>query len=541
MRSPAIAIAWEFRRRHRWGLAAIGGYLLALLVLKLVLVQPGRVVRLGDIEAALVVVVPLTATFTYFLAVFSYGLSGDLTARQSMYPARLFTLPVSTWALAGWPVVYGTLAMVTLWMATRLLAVWPAEFDVPVIWPALLAATLLAWTQALMWMPYGLPGLRAVVAVLWLAAIDAVVMLALHFRASEPVMAAILLPQQPLAYLEARLAVARARRGEVPDWRGALARLARMTSARSSSPVKFRSAARAQAWFEWRQHGRSLPAWVAILLPFELSLLLVAGGTWVMVFVILASVCVTPPLMAAVVAAQVRTPNAGGREGGGLAPFTATRPITSAGLIAAKLEMATWSTIAAWLLVLVAIPVALVLTGTWPVVVDRLGRLSAAIGAPRVVALVLLATGGCVLWTWKQLVQSLYIGLTGSAWLARLSMLVTLMILVLIGPLADWVYRHKRVLGALWSALPLILAALVLVKLAAAGWVGVRLYQRRVIPDRVLVVGAAAWCVAVLGLYGAITWYFSTAYYAFGLFAILAIPVARLSAATLAIAGLRHR
>ena len=35
------------------------------------------------------------------MAVFSYGLAGDLTARHSLYPARMFTQPVSTAALAG--------------------------------------------------------------------------------------------------------------------------------------------------------------------------------------------------------------------------------------------------------------------------------------------------------------------------------------------------------------------------------------------------------------------------------------------------------
>ena len=94
-------------------------------------------------------VVPLTATFTYFLAVFSFGYSGDLAARQSMYPARLFALPVTTSALAGWPMLYGSTAMVLLWVGTRMVAVWPTDFDVPVLWPALLAAALLAWTQAL--------------------------------------------------------------------------------------------------------------------------------------------------------------------------------------------------------------------------------------------------------------------------------------------------------------------------------------------------------------------------------------------------------
>ncbi len=68
----------------------------------------------------------------YFLAVFSFGLSGDLAARQSMYPARMFTLPVTTAALAGWPMLYGTAAMASLWLATRLFALWPSGIDVPV-------------------------------------------------------------------------------------------------------------------------------------------------------------------------------------------------------------------------------------------------------------------------------------------------------------------------------------------------------------------------------------------------------------------------
>src|SRR2546427_2467189 len=47
--------------------------------------------------------VPLTTTFVYLLAVFSFGFSGDLAARHSMYPVRMFTLPVTNAALVGWP------------------------------------------------------------------------------------------------------------------------------------------------------------------------------------------------------------------------------------------------------------------------------------------------------------------------------------------------------------------------------------------------------------------------------------------------------
>ena len=167
MRSPALAIAWEFRQRHRWGLIALTGYLLVIATIKLVILELGQSINLDSAESfAMVVVVPLSATFTYFLAVFSFGFAGDLVARQSMYPARMFTLPVTTAALAGWPMLYGMGAMAILWLATRLFAVWPSGVDVPLLWPGLAAAAILAWTQALTWMPYALPGLRVIVAVI---------------------------------------------------------------------------------------------------------------------------------------------------------------------------------------------------------------------------------------------------------------------------------------------------------------------------------------------------------------------------------------
>src|ERR1700692_4030769 len=105
MRSHAAAIAWEFRQRHRWGLIALAVYLLVLATINLLILQPGRSVDFDDESFALVVVVPLTATFIYFLAVFSFGLSGVLAACQSVYPARMFTLPLTTAALVGWPML----------------------------------------------------------------------------------------------------------------------------------------------------------------------------------------------------------------------------------------------------------------------------------------------------------------------------------------------------------------------------------------------------------------------------------------------------
>ncbi len=201
MRSPARAFAWEFRRQHRWGVVALAGYVLFVAAFKLLIVGPGDTVGLVPLDEMPhpAVVVPFSALFFYLLTVFSFGFAGDLAGRPSIYPARLFALPVTTAALAGWPMLYGTVAMASLWLATALLARWPWRVDAPLIWPALLTAVFLAWTQVLTWMPYGIRGLRVVATVLWLTALDVAVILAIHHEVPEPLLVAFLAPQLPLA------------------------------------------------------------------------------------------------------------------------------------------------------------------------------------------------------------------------------------------------------------------------------------------------------------------------------------------------------
>src|SRR5207244_3636529 len=214
------------------------------------------------------VLAPLTSAFIFLLAVFSFGLDGDFAGRPSIYPRRLFTLPVTTSSLAGWPMLYGAVAVAGLWLATALLALWPSGLHVPLIWPALLAVAFLAWIQALTWMPYGLRGMRVITLMLWLIVAEAILMLAMKLNVADRVMVAFLLPHPPLAYLAARFAVGRARRGDVPDWLGMFAR-----RGQAADLPAFASPARAQFWFEWRRDGWSLPVLVGILVPFELLLL----------------------------------------------------------------------------------------------------------------------------------------------------------------------------------------------------------------------------------------------------------------------------
>lgn len=542
MRSSAAAVAWEFRQRHRWGLVALIGYVIVLAAIRLVIAVRGVPIHLDSAETfAFVVMMPATAAFMYLLAVFSFGLDGDLAARPSLYPARMFTRPITSDALAGLPLLYGAIAMLALWLVTRLLALWPTGAVIPFLWPGLLLTSLLAWTQALTWMAYPLTGLRIIAAVLVLGTIDSTALLALHFNVREWVMIVLLAPQIPVAYLVARFSVARARRGDVPDWRSTVAGARVSDHARQRG--SFASPARAQAWFEWRRHGRALPTWVVILLPYELVLLWVAGDSTALIFEILLSVLLTPAFMATFAAAAVSQSNQNASDAYGVSPFIATRPLTNAEIVAAKLKMAAWSTIAAWVLVLGSVMLAFRWSGTDAVVIERWRRFSAIVGTPRAVVFVLLLLWGFIALTWTQLVQSLYIGLTGRGAVIKGSVVLVLGFFFLFGPFAEWIVETER-LGRIWSELPLIFTALVTVKMIAVVWIGVSLYERRLLSDRALVIGAACWSGAVLALYGVLVWLLDAPHiphYLLMLAAILMIPLARLSAAPLALAWNRHR
>src|SRR5438876_7419111 len=126
MRSAAAAFAWEFRRRLRAGLIALAVYLLVLGTVQLLLGARSPIRPSNETTFAFTVTVPLTAAFFFLLAVFTNGLAGDLTTRQSMYPARMYTLPVTTAALAGYPMLYGAAAMAGLWVGANLLAMRPS-------------------------------------------------------------------------------------------------------------------------------------------------------------------------------------------------------------------------------------------------------------------------------------------------------------------------------------------------------------------------------------------------------------------------------
>ena len=543
MSPSARALSWELFRHHRWGFAGIALYFILILAIRIV--QPGFLSPTdGDYSAifAATTSVPTIIAFFYLIAVFSFGFTGDLSARASMFPARRFSLPVTTAALAGWPLLYGALSAGVLWAWVRAIGYFPPDFVVPRVWPGFLLAVFLAWAQVLTWTPFGWTHARVIISVLLLTAADTIVVLALHFKTAESVMIAVLAPQLPLAFWLALSAVARARRGDVPDWRF---RSIRARSLRPAASPGFRSAATAQAWFEWRQSGRSLPMLVVCVLPFDLALLFIPGNnTLPIVTVVLATALLLPRLLASFAAPTLYASNPHERDAYGLPPFSATRPITNGEMIAAKLIVAGLSTIAAWALVLVMVPIALYWSGGSAVAWDAIDRLSKFIGASRTIVLAVLILAGAVAATWKQLIQGLCIGLTGRTWLIKSWLFVMLSLLVVLVGLVEFVFASREAEIALMNALPWIPPVLAAVKMPVASWILIRLHRGGVISNRALVIGAVAWTTAVVALHAVFSWFVDTPLLPHDVFwavAIVAVPLTRLSAAPLALAWNRHR
>lgn len=97
MRGAGQAISWELCWRHRFGFIVLAVYLAAFAAIKVWVLAPEARLRFNPPnELTAFLIVPAVIAFFYFVGVFTYGLSGDLAARESTFPKRMLALPVKT-------------------------------------------------------------------------------------------------------------------------------------------------------------------------------------------------------------------------------------------------------------------------------------------------------------------------------------------------------------------------------------------------------------------------------------------------------------
>jgi hypothetical protein len=572
--SGALGIGWEFWRRHNAGLSLLLLYTFAAalifnvvpiheLIRALAFVAFKRftitTTEVDDFVRGLscLVAAPLVLALIYLINMFTYGFQPNLAAKDSSFPRHKFLLPMSTSALVGWPMLYGTVSVVFIWFVTVEGILRPGGLETTghlLIVPALLAVACMSWVQTINWCAVGIKGLKAVFMTAMLLLLFATP------RLVDPdvrtnnlwAIALVLLTLIALAYPIAVVGVSRARHGESPNWfcfAGGIATVARIPTWRRP----FASPARAQAWLEWRRHGASLPLIVSRLLPLCLLPLLIAMPAGAAIEVSIMIAVILPALAATFATATASRKDPWSRDYYGVTSFTATRPITSSDWATAKVRTATLSTLVTWLIVISLLLVTIALMGHWKVFVFLVADQMTRIGMFKFCLMCLLPLVCLVLLTWRNTLGSVLVGLTGRPWIINTYELAGFLVVGAAESGAwvrwSWEFGSIRTLNKiaqhLDALLPWFLAALV-VKLTAAGLLW-RSSQRRGLMSTstsllflflFVLIGAAG---ALVVLYAIGLNAILDPKFLFVPFLLLLMPLNRLIAMPLVLAWNRHR
>jgi hypothetical protein len=147
---------------------------------------------------------------------------------------------------------------------------------------------------------------------------------------------------------------------------------------------------------------------------------------------------------------------------------------------------------------------------------------------------------GLVLYTWKRLVENVFVGLTGRRWVIQVSVNLGCGVFLLLALFGAWLYYHHTFFTLLlWP-----MGGLVLLKLLAAGWACRAAGRRGLIATRTLVRLLGLSFVVACSLVFLLRWLVPSSYaslHSLGFGVVLFLPLARLMAAPLALAWNRHR
>jgi hypothetical protein len=285
MRSPTTAILWEVWARNRWPLVIA----LALLPMSLLLIaMADRLSPVRTFENPAPGFWVFSALFVFIAALMSLACvfwsfsftAVDERGRFAGFPLRLFTMPVRTWRAVAVPLFSGLIAILSVYLAwfyciTRLMVGprLPAGETLPdgkvLAWQLIVIATAYVCVQALIWLLYPIRNLRVLV-----LAVVAVAFLCLWMVIPE-----LQLSRHPVPWfsgMAALFVIAVAAAFKVVDWdrRGGWqgTREWRRSRAGDEARAPFRSAAWAQLWFEWRRKGWFAAVVIGCLMGLSLLL-----------------------------------------------------------------------------------------------------------------------------------------------------------------------------------------------------------------------------------------------------------------------------
>jgi Ca2+/Na+ antiporter len=571
--SPGVALGYLFWTRHRRGLTILAGYLLLVVFFcRFVWGRPiaatleegpwTGVVFLVFWMVFLCLLVGLAVALGYLLCIFVFSREvRRFEACESGFPRRLRHLPLPTLALAGWPMLWGSVTVMLVWLVLAWGALRPCGFNVPLGWPALLLAVVLAWVQAIIWTPFPLPLVRAVLFFPVASVLVFVPMSLLAFDVTEILGYVLLAVLLPAAYWTAIHGVSRARRGANEHWSKPVWLRWPWAATRPRPP--FVSAARAQLWFEWRRGRIAFPLGIALsgltILPFVIPLREDEERL----------LCLLAPLITSFCLASMCGAELGRLPGQGwFSSFIATRPLATAMLARVKFEAALLSAMAGWAGMIVGLMLWLALSGhVREIVAEQIGVLRQRYPADQFSISLALLTCGPVVLIWMQMAgtlwvtsryrgggdplrrthflqmaEKLWVGFMRQVWsIGSVLSLLAVSILLLFSGQASTLSEHWR---TCLDLLPWLAGCALVLKSLAAAWSLSRLKRNALVPSHVLIGALAAWSALAISLLIVLRWLIPRAVVPTSglvLGIVLFLPLTRLALAPLALAWNRHQ
>lgn len=210
-------------------------------------------------------ILPVFSQLFFFIAavcVFSYTeTSTDLINRESAFPSQLYNLPVTTFNLVIWPLLFGIMLIVIpgsftfqFLLTESNLARGPSDFTSTLWWLLYMSISVFAWAQAIVWSPFPYGWLRIIALTLILTLhFPVFISIASHEMQSTTAFTLILISILT-ACICSVLGVGRSRRGELKD---IIEKDTTPEIVNRQDLHSFTDTTKALSWYEWRLHGKS--------------------------------------------------------------------------------------------------------------------------------------------------------------------------------------------------------------------------------------------------------------------------------------------
>ena len=469
MRSPAQAIIWEICWKNRWTLLLAFGLIPFCLACEWI-VPPGHE-SIGALQAFSAV-----ATFVSLIWVCSYT-STDSRGNFSGFPSWMYTLPLRTSVLVIWPMLLGIalMAIATVAWHFTIRAYWSWSLEqMRLGWHTLLIITTLVCVQALIWSLHRFRWIRmiALIAVIYGFFYVCMVGPLWNFPGGAGVWFGSVALVIPVAIAGAIAGVRRDRSGRWEGWTGKLLeRLLDLLPRRSGA---FKSAGRAQLWFEWRRRG--IFCVVALGAVMSLAVFTYPLSAALYLRPVEALFNFSGPFIGMVVLAG-QLGFAIGKPDPWLPAFTpqpivAVRPLSTSGMVFAKMKVAATMTILGWILFVALLPLVVSTPRYWQWESEPAALFWQNFPADYplfwrwltnpVVIIALMAA------TWHTSIQAMSLVLTGSKRRIAISTWQGIIVLALVVGCALWLHRDPQWIDPVFRLLPWFTAMMMALKIIGA-------------------------------------------------------------------------